>query len=178
MDPFLGEVKLFPYQKNMVGWLPCDGRLLQINQYQALASLLGNAFGGDSRTTFGLPDLRGRTPVSIDYRYPTAFGRGIKSGQETVPLASNTSPAHTHAFQVTSTAGTVNIATGNFYASVGKNTAGDQPPLYATPGTGTSVSIDPTSLQTSGSSQAHNNMQPYLVLAYYIATIGIYPSRP
>lgn len=175
MDPFVGEIKLFTYQKNMTGWLPCDGRLLPINQYAALYSLLNTAFGGDGRTTFGLPDLRGRAPVSIDYRTPNVFGRGVKGGQETVQLTNATVPAHTHAMQVASAPGTLTGIVGNFYTSVGKDTAGSQPPLYATPGTW--VAIDPTSLQPEGNDQAHNNMQPYLVLAYYIATVGIYPSR-
>ena len=175
MDPFVGEIKLFTYQYNMTDWLPCDGRLLQIQQYAALYSLIGTNYGGDGRTTFGLPDLRGRASVNVDDRSPNVFGAGVKGGQETVQLTTTTVPTHTHAMEVLSSPGNVGATPNAFYAGVTKTAAGEEPPLYATPGAW--VAIDPTSVQPEGDSVAHNNMQPYLVLGYYIAVYGIYPTR-
>ena len=175
MEPYLGEIKFMSIQKKIRGWLLCDGSILPINQYVALNSLLGNAFGGNGTTTFGIPDLRGRVPVGIDYRYPVAFGRGAKGGQETVQLTAQTAPSHSHALQVISAQGTSNVAKDGVFAAVTKDAAGDQPPLYAPPGPW--VAIDPTTIQPEGGDAAHNNIQPFTVGAYYIATSGIYPQR-
>lgn len=165
MDPFIGEIAIFPWGWAPKGWLPCEGQTLQIQQNQALYALLGIAYGGDGKTTFNLPDLRGRTTVG-------GLNRGVKAGAETVTLAPNQVPAHMHYMQVSSQNGTAKSVRSAIYAKV---TSGEN--LYASMSTPV-VPIDPTMIAPFGGGTAHNNMQPYLTLAYYIATVGFFPSRP
>jgi len=160
------------------GWLPLNGQLLSISQNTALFSLLGTIYGGDGRTTFGLPDLRGRTGIHTGTG-PGMTNRplGSKGGVESVTLNTNQMPSHTHSAASTSRASNIPAdtpdPTGNVNAlDVGGNT-------YHTGG-GT-VDMAPGSVTTTigaaGSSQAHANMQPYLTLNYCIATFGTFPSR-
>lgn len=165
MDPFIGEIAIFPWGWAPKGWLPCEGQVMTIQQNPALYALLGIAYGGDGRTTFNLPDLRGRIPVG-------GYNNGVKAGAETVTLASNQVPPHIHYMQVSSRNGTGRSVRNAVYAKV---TSGEN--LYASMSTPV-VPIDPTMIAATGGGAGHNNMQPYLTLAYYIATVGFFPSRP
>ena len=100
MTPFLGQLMLFPFNFPPRGWALCQGQLLPINQNQALFSLLGTTYGGDGRTTFGLPDLRGRTPVSMG----SGMNLGEKAGEEMHTLNTNEVPSHNHAINGTTAA--------------------------------------------------------------------------
>ncbi|MEO0558929.1 MAG: tail fiber protein [Bacteroidota bacterium] len=138
------------------GWALCDGTLLPINQYQALFSLLGTIYGGDGRTTFALPDLRGRMPMHVG----TGPGlsprsQGQRSGSETETLTTGQVPAHSHPVSQVQVRGTGS-------ETVGLATGGDQ---------GTSATA------TSGGGQSHNNMPPFLVVNFVIALQGLFPSR-
>lgn len=170
MDCYLGEIRLAAWAFDTSdGWMLCDGRQLQISRYQALYSLLGIAYGGDGKTYFNIPDLRGRTPVSIDGTQ--AYKMGASGGSETVTLTSTTIPAHTHTFQGTSeTADKPAVGTGA-NRLLGVSTAS----LY---GAAANIVAMNDATSEAGSSQAHNNMQPSLVVGYYIATMGMYPIRP
>lgn len=168
MDPFLGEIRLMAFKFDTAdGWLLCDGRLLPIMQYQALYSLLGTRYGGDGSTNFAIPDLRGRVALNIDW---DLYDLGEKGGQEYVTLNIATTPPHTHAFVATDEpADRVAVGTkaNRMLASSSGAVFGDAHNLVTMNGT----------TSTFGGSQGHNNMQPSQVLAYCIASRGLYPPR-
>lgn len=162
--PFIGEVKIISWNFPPKGWAFCNGQLLPINQNQALFSILGTTYGGDGRTTFGLPNLQGRMPVHT--------GNGITLGElggETAhTLNISELPAHNH-IPVGSTTNppTVPAATGNLWS------ADNAKPFAAS----ANVSMNPACITPSGGSQPHENMSPYLVLNFIIALQGIFPSQ-
>ncbi len=166
MEPYLGEIRLMGFVKDMYGWLPCDGRLLQIAQNQALYALLGIRYGGDGKATFGIPDLRGRTPMF----FYGACVVGTMGGAETVALSTVTVPPHMHGY--------IGSSENADKPGVGTNSnrllAASTTNLYGAPAN--TVAMD-DSTSSSGGAQSHSNMQPSLVAAYYIATTGLYPSR-
>lgn len=172
---FLGQVMLTGFGFPQRGFALCDGQLMAINQNTALFSLLGTQFGGDGIRTFGLPDLRGRTPVgagaSADPQWqPAPYQMGAEAGAETVTLTQAQLPAHMHSMNATTAAGTRRAPTGSIYGSF----AGEA--LYA--GTNPSlVPLNPEQLQNAGANQAHNNMQPFRTINFNIALTGVYPTR-
>lgn len=175
---FVGEIRNFSFgsvQGNPApaGWLPCDGRTLQVSQYAALYSLIGNAFGGNT-TTFNLPDLRGRVIVSQG----GAYTRGKAGGAEAVTLTTDQLPPHSHAFAARAVAGAVAAVAGNIVSTSGTNTVITVPqPLYAAPGA--PAPLNPGSLSKTGGAAGHPNMQPFTVTNFCIATTsGVYPPRP
>ncbi len=148
----------------------CDGQLLAISQNNALFSLLGTIYGGDGRTTFGLPDLRGRIPIHAGSGPGlTPRSLGSKSGQETVTVTSQQLPTHTHAFQASTTSGDQSNPQNASVASSSNIR------LYrdVTP----TALLAATSVTSVGGSSAHTNMAPYQCIHYIIALFGIYPSR-
>jgi microcystin-dependent protein len=170
-DPFLGEIRLLPYDFAPLGWALCDGSVLSIAQNTALFSLLGTTYGGDGRTTFALPDLRGRVAVS------SGQGPGLSDhllgqvgGDETVTLATDELPAHSHAVAAHRTRGSHASPNGRV---PGHSSSGT---VYADASDGTQMSAH--TIAATGGGQPHDNLQPYLALNYCIATEGIYPSRP
>jgi microcystin-dependent protein len=163
-EPFLAEIRIFGFTFAPRGWAMCDGQILPINQYQSLYSLLGTTYGGDGRTTFGLPDLRGRVPLHEG----SGYSLGLKSGVENVVLTVAELPNHTHALNGTGNAGTTNSPAGNVFASTPDDRYAPATELVAT---GASV------VANAGGSQAHDNMQPSLVLNFCIALQGLFPSR-
>lgn len=168
MDPFIGEIRLFSWDWAPRGWLLCNGQLLATAQNQALFALLGTAYGGDGRTTFALPDLRGRVPIDRSSSEP----QGARDGVEAVTLLSPSMPMHTHQMVGTSTVATLKSPEGHAFA----NDTSPAADFYAA-ATNPLTSISPTTIAVSGSNQPHNNMQPFLVLNYCIATQGLFPSR-
>ncbi len=180
-DPYVGEIKMVAFNfapDDYYGWLPCDGRLLQINQYAALFSLLGTAYGGNGTSNFGIPNLNGRMPVGAGTTYPM----GATGGATTHTLTAAEMPAHTHAASATTT------LKGNSGAANSSNPAGTVPAntgrsnIYQT-GAGdvdqaASAAATNVSVTSAGNGQAHNNMPPYQAVMFIIATAGIYPSRP
>ncbi|MBX3381099.1 MAG: phage tail protein [Phycisphaeraceae bacterium] len=173
-DYYIGEIITSAINFAPREFLPCDGRLLSISTNTALFSLLGTNFGGNGSTTFGLPDLRGRAVVAMG-QGPGLTGRSIGStfGQETVPLTAAQLPAHTHTLVASSQAGTAASPVGNYFgaSASGQSAAA---PLSAAP--------DPhyastAMLGNAGSGQPHENVQPSLVIGYYICVQGLYPPR-
>lgn len=163
-EPFLGEIRLFSFGVIPRGWLPCQGQLLPIQQNQALFSLLGTAYGGNGTSTFGLPDLRGRVPLHISPDYPL----GKAAGEPTHTLTINEMPMHTHTVTASSADATVIPPTDAVWPQINGTYSAVAP----------NVQMGPRSVSATGSSQAHNNMQPYTTVSFCIATSGIYPSRP
>jgi len=161
-DPFIGEIKMISWNFAPKGWAFCNGQLLPINQNQALFSLLGTMYGGDGRTTFALPDLRGRSPVHMG----SGLTQGEKGGETAHTLIMSEMCAHTHVAQASSGAPTQGTPANNVWAAL--------PGSYsASP----NATMNQTSDAPAGGSQPHENMQPYLVINFIIALIGIYPSR-
>ncbi|WP_426305667.1 phage tail protein [Acidovorax facilis] len=169
-DPYLGEIRLLPFDWPPKGWMTCQGQTLAINSNQALFSLLGTNYGGDGVTTFQLPDLRGR---SIRHAAPDA-PLGTKAGQEAVTLSLTQMPAHTHALMASAgSANTPEFANAVVAAAVA---AGNPVNLYADAASPPQALV-PAAVGTQGAGQPHENCQPSLVLNYCIAVTGIYPSR-
>jgi microcystin-dependent protein len=165
-EPFLAEIRIVGFNFAPRGWAFCDGQILPINQNQSLYSLLGTTYGGDGRTSFGLPDLRGRTPIHEG----NGHSLGHKGGYETHLLDASEIPPHRHTVRVSNTTAAASTVGGNYFAS---NTASLN--LFNTGGT-PNASMDPSMLANAGG-QAHNNMQPYTTLAFCIAMRGLFPSR-
>lgn len=167
MDPFLGEIRAFAFGIIPTGWLPCDGRTLTVSQNAALFSLLGNRYGGDGRTTFALPDLRGRTPLGFSATIP----QGQKDGSETVTLTAAQVPPHTHQVQGSAATASSNAPATHTLAVLPTGTA------YAAPAA-PAATLNVAAVATSGGSAPHPNMQPALAVNWCIAATGPYPPRP
>jgi microcystin-dependent protein len=163
-EPFLSEIRLMSFNFAPKGWALCDGTLLPINQNQALFSLLGTTYGGDGRVTFGLPDLRGRTPMHMGAGHTL----GERGGEQSHTLSISELPTHTHTLNGTNTDGTQAIPTGNLLARSATQ-------LYA-PATNLAT-MNAASVLNTGGSQAHLNMQPFLTINFSIALQGIFPSQ-
>jgi microcystin-dependent protein len=170
-EPFIAEIFMGGMNFAPRGYATCQGQLLAIAQNTALFSLLGTTFGGNGQTTFALPDLRGRVPMGWG-QGPGLTPRtlGESGGQENTTLLLTQVPAHTHNMNAVSEAGDTSVPTGKYLANSG---ALDKE--YRT--TGTMVQMGANSISPAGGSQPHNNLQPFLVLNFYIALEGIFPSR-
>jgi len=177
---FIAEVRGFAGNFAPRGTAYCDGQLLAISQNDALFSIVGTMYGGDGRTTFGLPDLRGRTPLGYGSGPGlTARQIGAKGGAQTVTLNQLELPGHTHqtsaVAKATSDLADTSAAGGEFFA---------ESPDGASWAPGTSSSKNKmkngtakATISNTGGSQAHNNLSPYLGIRYIIALVGTYPSR-
>jgi len=180
VDPFIGEIRLFPWGWAPEGWLPCEGQVLPINTHVALASLLGKTYGGDGTTTFGLPDLRGRVALGQNFRASAVDPimdqhlLGTKGGSETVTMPFSSLAQHSHAAHVSIEPGNDDPA-GNIPA-VSSNTKGVMAKPTYTPATDNLVTLNShTVTPTSGAPM--QNMQPSIVGYFCIATTGVYPPR-
>lgn len=172
-EPFLGEVKLVGWNFAARGYALCDGQLLPISQNTALFSLLGTIYGGDGRTTFALPDLRGRVAMHFG-RGPGLSDRriGAKGGRENYVLTAAQMPSHTHTAILHAELGAPNQANpqGNMLGLSN---------IYATPNAAQNRAMGSESIvvNSTGGNQPNDNMQPFLVMNYQIALLGLFPSR-
>jgi microcystin-dependent protein len=162
-EPFLGEIKVISWNFPPKGWAFCNGQLLPINQNQALFSILGTTYGGDGRTTFGLPNLQGRLPVHVG----NGISLGEQGGETAHTINISEMAAHTHAPVGSTAVPTTPAVGGNLWAPSNSN------PFAATGNN----SMNPAGLTNTGGSQPHENMSPYLVLNFIIALQGIFPSQ-
>lgn len=166
-EPFLSEIRIMSFEFAPKGWALCNGQLLPINQNQALFSLLGTSFGGDGRVNFGLPDLRGRTPIHVG----SGHTLGERGGEPSHTLSISELPTHTHLVNGSSNAADAAVPGGNLLGVVDNTTFGN---AYA--GASNLVAMSSQSVGNIGGSQAHLNMQPFLTLSFCIALQGIFPS--
>ncbi|MFP6846143.1 MAG: tail fiber protein [Thalassolituus sp.] len=171
-DPFVGEIRMFAGNFAPRGWAFCDGQLLAVSQNDALFSLLGTTYGGDGRTTFGLPDMRGRLPVHQGQGSGLTLRRlGSHYGEENVTLTVNEIPPHSHGFM----ASTAEVSSSNPANDVlGSHTDGDE---SYTSTLSNVVGLSSDVVATAGGSRSHTNLMPALCVNYIIALFGIYPSR-
>ena len=168
-EPFVGEVRMFAGNFAPRGWAFCDGQLLAVSQNDALFSLLGTIYGGDGRTTFGLPDLRGRVPIHAGSGPGLSPRRlGAKAGTENETLIVNQLPSHSHSWKAATAVAQNRSPAGNGLASP----TGD---LYSTSAPNTSLRSN--TISNIGGSRKHTNLMPFLCINFIIALFGIYPSR-
>ena len=167
-EPFLAEIRMMGFNFAPRGWAYVDGQILPINQNQSLYSLLGTTYGGDGRTTFALPDLRGRTPLHKGDGHTL----GQRSGAETMTLSAAEIPSHSHGVKASSTQGNnpspVNTVLG---------TAAGTDFAYGAPAAASMTPLRSGAVTNAGGGQAHENMQPYLAVSFCIALQGLFPSR-
>ena len=168
-EPFLAEIRMVGFNFAPRGWAFCDGQILPISSNLSLFSLLGTTYGGDGRTSFALPDLRGRSPIHVS----SAHGWGQKSGEETHTLGLSEIPSHTHTLQA-SGAGATQASPTDSLLAVSTLASGN---IYSTNAQEPDVSLETSAIANAGGGQGHNNMQPYLVLNFCIALQGLFPSR-
>jgi microcystin-dependent protein len=163
-EPFLSEIRIMSFVFAPKGWALCNGQLMPINQNQALFSLLGTTFGGDGRVNFALPDQRGRTPIHVGGGHTL----GEKGGEQAHTLTVAEGPTHTHVVSGTSAGATAVIPSNSLVLG--------QPPfeIYRPPTALGAMKAGTTT--NTGGSQAHLNMEPFLVLNFCIALQGIFPS--
>jgi len=161
--PYLSEIRIVSFNFAPKGWALCNGQTLPINQNQALFSLMGTTYGGDGITNFKLPNLQASTPI----HFGGGFTQGQIGGEANHTLIASEMPQHAHPPVASSNAANLGSPQGNFFAN------GNQPAFDTVP-TGP---MNAAAVSSSGGSQPHNNMPPYLVLNFVIALQGIFPSR-
>jgi microcystin-dependent protein len=163
-EPFLAEVRIMGFNFAPRGWATCDGQILPINQNQALYSLLGTTYGGDGRTSFALPDLRGRVPIHEGSGYLL----GSRGGEEGHTLVMNEMPSHDHKLQGSSDDAISSSPNDNVLSQA-------TIPIYNNPENLTS--LHSSAVATVGNGVPHENMMPFTVLNFVIALQGLFPSR-
>ncbi len=172
MDPFVAEIRIFPFNFAPKGWAWCDGQILPLSQNTALFSLLGTTYGGDGKSNFALPDLQGRAPMHPGQGPGLSLhDLGETGGSETVSLLESEIPSHSHAMRASSDdadlkapAATRVLARGNPGFLYQSSTSGIQP-------------MSDQAIAPAGGDQPHNNLQPYLTFYFSIALQGVYPPR-
>jgi len=170
-EPFVGEIRMFAGSFAPRGWAFCDGQLLAVSQNDALFSLLGTIYGGDGRTTFGLPDLRGRIPLHQGEGPGLSSRRlGSKGGAEKVTLTTNQLASHTHDWNA-------NTQLSDQASPQGHVIAATTAPFRLYRAEAQTVSLASSTIANTGGSRSHTNLMPTLCVHFIIALVGIYPSR-
>jgi len=168
-DPFVAEIRIFPFNFAPKGWAFCDGQLLPLSQNTALFALLGTTYGGDGKSTFALPDLQGNVPVHPGQGPGLSlYDLGQQGGAETVTLLESEMPVHSHTLRAVEDDGAFFTPVGQFLASGNS--------MYVT-GNTANTTMAPQVLTPAGGSLPHNNMMPYLTLNFCIALQGVFPPR-
>jgi microcystin-dependent protein len=169
-DPFVAEIRIFPFNFAPRGWAWCDGQLLPLSQNTALFSLLGTTYGGDGKSNFALPDLQGRAPMHPGQGPGLSLhDLGETGGSETVTLLESEIPAHAHQLRADEGNGLFTAAQGNIIGS------GNQ--MFMAPNPAVNGTLAPEALAPAGGDQPHNNLQPYLTFYFNIALQGVFPPR-
>ena len=172
-DPFLAEIRIFPFNFPPTGWGFCDGQILPISQNTALFSLLGTTYGGDGKSTFALPNLQDRAAMHPGQGPGLSlYDLGQMDGSETVTLLQSEIPAHTHPMSASNQpAEDASPANEALARTVGAS-------LYQTNTAANVVQYAPQAVSPAGGDLPHNNLQPYLTMNFSIALQGVFPPRP
>lgn len=174
-EPFVGEVRLFPYSFAPEDWALCDGQLLSVQDYPALFSLLGDRYGGNGTTTFAVPDYRGKAPMCWGTAPWRSFNFGQRGGYESNVLTEV--PPHTHTFRVMNKTGDQNEPQNRFLAADVETSSPPNENFYSHSHENTSLNPAMVSNEGSLSPNAFSNIQPFQVLNFCIALEGVYPPR-
>jgi microcystin-dependent protein len=170
-DPFVAEIRIFPFNFAPKGWAFCNGQLLPLSQNTALFSLLGTTYGGDGKSNFALPNLQGSAPMHPGQGPGLSLhDLGEQGGEETVTLLQTEIPAHSHVLRGDEDDGSFK-SPGNMILA-----GGNQMYMFPNPSVNTNLALE--SLALAGGNQPHNNMMPYLTLNFNIALQGVFPARP
>ncbi|AZO40326.1 phage tail protein [Mesorhizobium sp. M7D.F.Ca.US.005.01.1.1] len=171
-DPFVAEIRIFPFNFAPKGWAWCDGQLLPISQNTALFSLLGTTYGGNGKSNFALPDLQGRAPMHPGQGTGLSLhDLGEPGGVETVTLLESEIPSHSHTM-------TANINPANLAAPSTVRALARAAPGQAYSATVNITNLGDMAVAPAGGDQPHNNLQPYLTCYFCIALQGVFPPRP
>lgn len=171
MDPFVAEIRIFPFNFPPKGWAFCDGQILPLSQNTALFSLLGTTYGGDGKSNFALPDMQGNAPMHPGQGPGLSLhDLGETGGSETVSLLESEIPSHSHSVSAS-------VADGTDQTPVGSKLATGISISQFAPNNGPLTQLSDNALAPAGGDQPHNNMQPYLTLNFCIALQGVYPPR-
>lgn len=174
-DPFVAEIRMFPFTFAPKGWAFCDGQLLPLSQNTALFSLLGTTYGGDGKSTFALPNLQGSAPMHPGQGPGLSLhDLGEQSGSQFVTLLVSEIPVHTHQIMASGNPPPGNAGTPDPSVEIARSSGATvylQAPAAMT-------AMAPQALSPAGGSLPHNNMMPYLTLNFCIALQGVFPARP
>jgi microcystin-dependent protein len=171
-QPYVGEIRMFGGNFAPAGWMFCEGQLLPISENETLFNLIGTTYGGDGESTFALPDLRGRLPIHQGQGAGLSnFTLAQTGGAETVTIAVNTMPSHTHPFLASTQTGTSSNPGGNVLDQTSGTIS-----IYID-GQGPDGPMASGMISSVGGSQPHNNFQPYLCIDFIISLFGIFPSQ-
>jgi microcystin-dependent protein len=171
-DPFVAEIRIFPFNFAPRGWAWCDGQLLPLSQNTALFSLLGTTYGGNGKSNFALPNLQGRAPMHPGQGPGLSLhDLGEQGGSETVTLLESEIPAHSHTLRASSDVG------DSFAPNPSTSLAASTGAAAYQPSATSSVQLAPEALLPAGGDQPHNNLQPYLTFYFCIALQGVFPPR-
>ena len=173
-DPFVAEIRIFPFNFAPKGWAFCDGQILPLSQNTALFSLLGTTYGGNGQSTFALPNLQGSVPMHAGSSQGPGLSshfEGESSGTETVTLLESEMPAHNHPLKANTSTATKSLPSNNSFAKGASMTP------YLAPAGAPTVPMAPQAITSSGSGLPHNNLMPYLTLNFCIALQGVFPPR-
>lgn len=174
-DPFLAEIRIFPFNFAPKGWAFCDGQLMPLSQNTALFSLLGTTYGGDGKSTFALPDLQGRAPMHPGQGQGLSLrDLGENGGSETITLLVSETPVHTHSVAATNNTGNSTSPSNAIWAKATIQRAALL--MYHEAPSNGQMSLQ--ALTPTGGSLPHTNMQPYLTFNFCIALQGVFPARP
>lgn len=172
MDPFVAEIRIFPFNFAPKGWAFCDGQILPLSQNTALFSLLGTTYGGDGKSNFALPNMQGNAPMHPGQGPGLSLhDLGEMGGAESVTLLQSEIPAHSHGVM----AATIDNADSN--VPTNNNIGKASTKVFNIATAGSQVQMNPSTIGITGSSLPHNNMMPYLTLNFCIALQGVYPPR-
>ena len=173
-NPFVAEIRIFPFNFAPIGWAMCNGQLLPISQNTALFSLLGTTYGGNGTSNFALPNLQGSAPMAPGQGSGlSSYELGESGGSTTVTLLENEMPDHSHAARCESGAGSHRSPANRVWSASSGGTP--PPPCYSD--AAPSVHMSSSALGLTGGNQPHNNLQPYLTLNFCIALQGVFPPR-
>jgi len=173
MDPFVAEIRIFPFNFAPKGWAFCDGQILPLSQNTALFSLLGTTYGGDGKSNFALPNMQGNAPMHPGQGPGLSLhDLGETGGSETVSLLESEIPGHSHTVMANAAVGNRTTPAANAISRVTGST-----PFVAGSPTPPLIQMSPNSVAPAGGDQPHNNMQPYLTFYFCIALQGVFPPR-